>query len=63
MKKHFEPSSTLLNSMIAAAMAKCDASREQAALKKEAAEDERAARAWAAQAAAQSRARRWGHAA
>ena len=34
--RHFIPSSTTLNDMIAHAMAKCDASIEQAALRKEA---------------------------
>ena len=57
---HFVPSSTMLLSMIDRAMAKCDASIEQAALRKEAQAEEQACKAWTAEAEAISRRRRWG---
>jgi len=47
--KLFEPSSSMLNVMIARAEAKFDAAREQAMLRAEAAEDARSARAWDAE--------------
>lgn len=49
MAKPFTPSGTDLDNMIASAMAKCDASVEQARLKREAREEARAARAWGAE--------------
>lgn len=45
MSAMFVPSSTNLNGMLAAAMAKCDAGVEQAALKREAKAEARMARA------------------
>lgn len=45
----FVPSSEKLTAMVAAAMAKCDVSREQSRLRAEAAADERMARAWIAE--------------
>ena len=50
----------MLLSMIDRAMAKCDASIEQAALRKEAQAEEQACKAWTAEAEAISRRRRWG---
>jgi hypothetical protein len=60
MAKLFTPSSTDLINMIKAAEARFAADREQALLRKEAREDDRVARAWAAEAEAISRHRRWG---
>lgn len=55
------PSSYSLEQQIAAAMAKCDASIEQAKLAKEAKEEARAVRFAIAQAKAISHARRWSY--
>lgn len=48
--KLFEPSSEMLMTMISSAEAKCDADREQHALRKEARAEELACRLWTAQA-------------
>lgn len=61
--KAFEPSNWNLSRQIAAAMAKCDASVEQVAARKEAREEARAVRGWTAEAEARRRKRLYGIAA
>jgi hypothetical protein len=56
----FTPSVWLLEQQMAAAVAKCDASVEQARLREEARQDARALRFVVAQAKSISFARRWG---
>lgn len=62
MTKPFAPSSWNLGKQIEAAMAKFDAAREQAALREDAREDARIARAWGAEVAARRLRRLYGDA-